>query len=154
TRIYTHTCTHRHTHTHTHTTPQTWAPLSAATRAKFNETAAVARFKQLEGLDCMRILFVCRACRLCFVFVCYAVLLSSYVDYHDNVGVQVGTRRCYGDWWIPPKCVCVSVCVCVCMYVCVCVCVCFTKCCTQDNYPCVPPKWNQCLTFEIMEVRL
>jgi hypothetical protein len=28
-----------------------WAPLSAASRAKFNETAAIAAFKQLEGLD-------------------------------------------------------------------------------------------------------
>jgi len=28
-----------------------WAPLSAAQRAKFNETAAVAKFKELEGLD-------------------------------------------------------------------------------------------------------
>jgi hypothetical protein len=28
-----------------------WAPLSAANRAKFNETAAVAKFHEMEGLE-------------------------------------------------------------------------------------------------------
>jgi len=66
-----------------------WAPLSAASRAKFNENAANAAFKSLEGLDYG-----------------FTTLLWGWIDT------------------------------------------------VKDNYPCLPPDFKTCLTYDLMEVLL
>jgi len=66
-----------------------WAPLTAAMRAKFNETAAVAHFKTLEGVDYG-----------------FQTLLWGWIDT------------------------------------------------LKDNYPCLPPDFKTCLTYDLMEVIL